>query len=80
MVIEARDTYDGAGHMIETGASMLSGTTQFEASATGTYNVKPDCSGSLQLNGLAKCQVSDREARDRNLGDFDHWLIYSLVP
>ena len=53
IVIEARDTYDGAGHMTETGASMLSGTTQFELTTTGTYNVNPDCSGSQELPGVA---------------------------
>ena len=53
IVIEARDTYDGAGHLTETGASMLSGTTQFEATFTGTYTVNPDCSGSQELPGVA---------------------------
>lgn len=53
IVIEARDTYDGAGHLTETGASMLSGTTQFELTTTGTYTVNPDCSGSQELPGVA---------------------------
>jgi len=50
IVIEARDTYDGAGNMTEDGANMLSGTTQFEAHGTGTYEVNPDCSGALHVD------------------------------
>lgn len=54
VVLEALDTFDGAGHMTETAASMLSGTTQFEVNdAPGTYTVNPDCSGSLVLTGIA---------------------------
>jgi hypothetical protein len=53
IVIEARDTYDGAGHFTETGASMLSGTTSFQGRSTGTYKVNPNCSGSQELPGVA---------------------------
>jgi hypothetical protein len=53
IVIEARETYDGAGHVIETGSSMLSGTTQFEGTNPGTYKVNPDCSGSEEFPGVA---------------------------
>jgi hypothetical protein len=53
IVIQARETYDGAGHVTETGSSMLSGTTQFEGSSTGTYKVNPDCSGSEEFPGIA---------------------------
>jgi len=53
IVIKARETYDGAGHVIETGSSMLSGTTQFEGTNPGTYKVNPDCSGSEEFPGVA---------------------------
>jgi hypothetical protein len=53
IVIKARETYDGVGHVIETGSSMLSGTTQFEGTNPGTYKVNPDCSGSEEFPGVA---------------------------
>lgn len=53
IVIQARDTYDGAGHVTEIGSSMLSGTTQFEGNNNGTYKVNPDCSGSEEFPGVA---------------------------
>jgi hypothetical protein len=53
IVIQASETYDGAGHVTETGSSMLSGTTQFEGSSNGTYKVNPDCSGSEEFPGVA---------------------------
>ena len=56
IVIEARDTFDGAGHFTEIGASMLSGTTQFEGSSSGTYTVNPDCTGSYELPGIASAK------------------------
>jgi hypothetical protein len=53
IVIQGRDTYDGAGHVTTTASSMLSGTTQFEVNgATGTYKVNPDCSGSTEYTNL----------------------------
>jgi hypothetical protein len=53
IVIQARDIFDGEGHVTETGSSMISGTTQFDVTASGTYTVNPDCSGSLELTGVA---------------------------
>jgi len=60
IVIEARDTYDGAGKMTEVGASMLSGTTQFAAHGAGTYEVNPDCSGALHLDLGGGCCVDSK--------------------
>ena len=57
---EFHHTFDGAGHVTETGATMLSGTTQFAVNeAPGTYTVKPDCSGELEITGIysAKFQI-----------------------
>jgi len=60
IVIEARDTYDGAGNMTEVGASMLSGTTRFEAHGTGSYEINPDCSGALHLDLGGGCCVDSK--------------------